>query len=556
MTIVAIVKSLAIVLCLVGALTDCFDSADYGKTASFVVPQSLFTDGLHRYNDLIQQGLAEIEAAVVPDKPIDYGRCKKGYLSFSHMTKKFTITDLQVQVGPSATNAIIITFNSHVSGSFPSSVNLGFDLNLLFTHVCISIYGCSGTTTFDGDINFSIVLELDVDPSTCLLTIKSRPTAIFPHPISYTGCGFSGSGEVAQWIASLFGFDIQNLINAFIVETAQNIIDKLIGAQFALPAETALANNIFIAYEVESVNVTQGAAIVVAANTRVRTIDPVTNKSISYVDPMPQRQATRPPVTFELHQPPYYITSEARVSDEVLHGLLWAYQLRGFRTASGNVTVLDANITIMLKWNNLDFSIGQDGMMVMGVDFGTVYGYCNTNTLLEIGFFNLSGSATLLSVVNETTKETGVYMQVLEWYQDSFNLTLVLPQVMLPTSVINDFARSALSSSINQVNSVLSSNVLWLPSSIAPYAPNAHIELINQPTCCNGTHGYFQISIKCSCGPDPLWPSCSGLPCESAALLSPARTNGRALDQPHVLAHTPSLALATQEHLAAVIKGV
>ena len=484
---------------------ECNDAADYAKSSSFSIPQYFFDDGIDRYHDLIQQQLDVIRNHQFSDRSFSLDKCKYGTLHASQLHNRvLQINSLALRIAED--NSIHMTFTASVSGQCPGEAAYGIHINLLFTDFCITLDSCSGQMTYSSTIQFDVKIGLSVDPQKCGLNLQASVATAKIVSQSLDGC------SVPHWLESIlsaFGFDIQQQINAAVEALAEELITSLSGS-FYLPQEVALANNVFIAYEVSKLAVIPDKQILVYVDTRLRAILPGSSQSVPYHDTtFPDRFNLRPWDNYSFHvTPDQYITSEARISDEVLHAYLWAYQEAGFKSSYGSIKILDANITVNLTWNTLDFTIPDTDLMVVSMDFGTITGKCGQKILIEVKFSNLTGTAQLRTTVN-SAGDTGIYLQVVAWYQHSLNITLIQPAIMLPESFIQDFVRSAMNSCINDINTLLSENILYLPSSIAPYAPNQQVEIINQPGCCNNRHGFLQLSIRCTCSGDTHFKPCS-----------------------------------------------
>lgn len=242
--------------------------------------------------------------------------------------------------------------------------------------------------------------------------------------------------------------------------------------------------------------------------TKMFATDPVTQLNVTYNDTVPDRSRIWPPTPSDLTPGEFnFVLSEAHLSDDILHGLIWAIQLTHRNEARGSFVVLDANISALLTWHNMDFYINPYNLMIATVDSGVITGYCGANILFQVSFTNLTGSATLHTTLNKTTGQTGLMLEILEWY-NNLTIDVIQPQIMLPQSVIDDLVHSALNSTIDDVNIYLAQNILWLPTSIAPYTPDAHAVIFHQDGCCDNKHGFFELSTECTCSTDPRWPRC------------------------------------------------
>ena len=76
--------------------------------------------------------------------------------------------------------------------------------------------------------------------------------------------------------------------------------------------------------------------------------------------------------------------------------------------------ILDANISITMTWDDLDFWINPDNIMIIQISGGIVTGTCNHATVLEVTFQNITGVAILHTVFEKSTQRSGFYIEIQE----------------------------------------------------------------------------------------------------------------------------------------------
>jgi hypothetical protein len=179
--------------------------------------------------------------------------------------------------------------------------------------------------------------------------------------------------------------------------------------------------------------------------------------------------------------------------------------------------VLDANITVHVKYTNFDYSIPRDGSLKFHLDEGRINATCTDindasrgrHTILLFHFSNTNGDAT---VVYDNIKG-GVALQVLGFDLNLTTISLDYPQLLLPRQFLDDMLRSAVNSSTVVANAFLYDTPYVLPFGLKARVPNPAVAIKNQPGCCFDKHGYLEITSACYTS-NPignLYP-CSALP--------------------------------------------
>jgi hypothetical protein len=108
--------------------------------------------------------------------------------------------------------------------------------------------------------------------------------------------------------------------------------------------------------------------------------------------------------------------------------------------------------------------------------------------------------------------------QVTDWELDQTSIVLDYPPIFLPEEFITDMLRNAINASTDFANAFLFAHPYVLPEGFRARVPDPEIHLRHQDGCCDGIHGFVEITSQCACDPSiPHMPPCGGTTCAMAA---------------------------------------
>jgi hypothetical protein len=230
----------------------------------------------------------------------------------------------------------------------------------------------------------------------------------------------------------------------------------------------------------------------------------ISDSQAIYHDNMPERITFAPPEHLLPDPPGEVILHIARVSDTILNGEWWFAGQMGYLDAVYTYQVLDANISVHVKYGNLEFGIPTDDLMTLHVDTGIVVGSCNnvddewTNNrpMFAFHFENANG----LGTASYNAHQGAVAMKVTEWQLNQTSIILDYPPVFLPEEFISDMLRHIVNTSTDAANAFLYDHPYVLPPGFRAKVPNPYVHLRHQSGCCGNIHGYVEITSTVPAG--------------------------------------------------------
>ncbi len=210
-------------------------------------------------------------------------------------------------------------------------------------------------------------------------------------------------------------------------------------------------------------------------------------------------RVTFPPPDNLLPDPPgRSLLHISRVSDAILNGEWWFAGQMGYLDKPYEYHILDANISVHVKYGHLEFGIPSDDLMTLHVDTGIATGACmdihdptrSQRPMFGMHFDNANG----LGTATYNPHQQAVAMQISEWHLNQTSIVLDYPPVFLPEEFISDMLKHVINVSTEAANGYLYDHPYVLPQGFQAKAPNPVVHLRHQAGCCNNIHGFVEIT--------------------------------------------------------------
>lgn len=465
------------------------------KAITGVIGQNSFRDAPARFANFILIAIQDAEKYPLQNI-IDVHSCKTSYWIYASMSSKtFSIVPGSLQVNI-VDDGILVSANIDVNIAIPVKIQWRKKIIACFSHTL-----CDEISTLTGSFKLSVKFTATWGKNG--LTITGTPN-VNGDNFNINGC------KPPNWM-NIFA-NVQKIIHDKIQEQINTVIGNSI-KEFNFPSIYSPYPGIYFNYQVSDVQFSANDRVIITASCIVEAdqIDNGVITRLTYIDPDQNDANLEPPINWDLQQKGSLIQLEGiRMSSTLLEAFIWSAQTIGAFNTTFITPFLDTEITFKSELTPPFIGINSDNLLTTSIDSGRTYIECLSSNsscvnMIDVSYQNLEGNASVITTQNKI----GVILQIVSFNISGNNVILNWPPLPVPSEFIKSIENMAFDHLIPSINSFLKKNYLSLPDNVVSLIPNPVLNLINQPLCCNGLHGYLDFATYCSTTEnDERWVRC------------------------------------------------
>ena len=308
--------------------------------------------------------------------------------------------------------------------------------------ICSPCPGCQVTATpVSGSVAATLIFDVSPVSPPRLTTATLVPSNFVPCAAPGTpSCSFGCQGQAdLLWYSSY-----QNTLHSLLINYGMTVFTGLPVRRVLNQLGTTFTNSsqpegLILTVHAEQFGTLERDSMELLTSTQVST-----TKGDVYIDPVPDRATTSPPINLPPNPVGGHTLHVSRISDAVINALWWFAGVEGYLNAPYLFSVLDTNITVHVFYNNLDYGVPKDGVLTMKLEMGQVNATCidvnnvaaGNHSVFKFHFRNAGGHGNL----TYQPIRRGLALQVEDWDLNVTDVFLDYPPVFLPAEFIADMS--------------------------------------------------------------------------------------------------------------------